>query len=141
NLTYTYGAPAAAGNANGNRAGRVTRITSQMGAAERFYGPLGEIVKEVKTINTFTTPNAPEVYTTLYQYDTWNRLMRMTYPDGEVLTYGYDSGGLVNFAQGQKSGFTYDYVRRLEYDKFEQRALVELGNNVRTRYAYDERNL
>jgi RHS repeat-associated protein len=139
NVTYTYGAPGAAGDANGNRAGRITRITSQIGQEERFYGRLGEVVKEVKTINTFTTPNAPEVYTTLYQYDTWNRLMRMTYPDGEILTYAYDSGGLVNFAQGQKSNFTYDYVRRLEYDKFEQRAFIEAGNNVRTRYAYDER--
>jgi RHS repeat-associated protein len=137
NVSYTYGAPGAAGDTNGNRAGRITRVTSQMGQEERFYGRLGEVVKEVKSIVTAQTPNAPEVYTTLYQYDTWNRLMRMTYPDGEVLTYAYDSGGLVNFAQGQKSGFTYDYLRRLEYDKFETRAFVEAGNNVRTRYAYD----
>jgi RHS repeat-associated protein len=139
NVTYAYGAPSAAGDKNGNRAGLITTITSQMGTEERFYGPLGEITKEVKTVNTFTTPNAPEVYTTLYRFDTWNRLMRLTYPDGEILTYAYDSGGLVNFAQGQKSNFTYSYINRLEYDKFEQRAFVEAGNNVRTRYAYDER--
>src|SRR5262249_13553125 len=117
----------------------IATITSQMGTEERSYGRLGEITKEVKTVVTFTTPNAPEVYTTLYQYDTWNRLMRLTYPDGEVLTYAYDSGGLLNFAQGQKSGFTYSYINRLEYDKFESRAFIEAGNNVRTRYAYDAR--
>jgi RHS repeat-associated protein len=139
NVSYTYGAPGAAGDVNGNRAGRIARVTSQMGQEERFYGRLGEVVKEVKSIVTAQTPNAPEVYTTLYQFDTWNRLMRMTYPDGEVLTYAYDSGGQVNFAQGQKSGFTYSYLNRLEYDKFEARALVEFGNNVRTRYAYDAR--
>jgi len=139
NVTYAYGAPSAAGDANGNRAGRITTISSQMGAEERFYGPLGEVTKEVKTVVTFTTPNAPEVYTTLYQYDTWNRLMRLTYPDGEVLTYGYNSGGFVNFAQGQKNNFTYSYINRLEYDKFESRAFIEAGNNVRTRYAYDDR--
>jgi YD repeat-containing protein len=138
NVTYTYGAPGAAGDANGNRAGRIVKASSQMGTEERFYGRLGEVIKEVKTVVTFTTPNAPEVYTTLYQYDTWNRLMRMTYPDGEVLTYAYDSGGLVNFAQGQKSNFTYSYVNRLEYDKFDKRAFIEAGNNVRTRYRYDE---
>ena len=140
NITYTYGASSAAGDPNGNRAGRIARVSSQMGSEERFYGPLGEVVKEIKTINSFTTPNAPEVYTTLYQYDTWNRLMRMTYPDLEVLTYAYDSAGLVNFAQGVKNGYTYDYLKRLEYDKFEQRIFSEVGNNVRTRYAYDERN-
>ena len=139
NVTYAYGAPSSAGDANGNRAGRITTVASQMGTEERFYGRLGEVTKEVKTVVTFTTPNAPEVYTTLYQYDTWNRVMRLTYPDGEVLTYAYDSGGLLNFAQGQKSNFTYSYINRLEYNKFEQRAFVEVGNNVRTRYAYDER--
>jgi RHS repeat-associated protein len=139
NVSYTYGGPGAAGDANGNRAGRISRITSQMGQEERFYGRQGEITKEVKTVNTFTTPNAPEVYTSLYQFDSWNRMMRMTYPDGEILTYAYDSGGLLNFAQGRKSNFTYGYINRLEYDKFEQRAFVEAGNNVRTRYAYDEK--
>ena len=42
--------------------------------------------------------------------------MQMSYPDGEVLTYHYDSGGLVN---GVKSGVRTDYLTRLEYDKFE----------------------
>jgi RHS repeat-associated protein len=139
NVTYTSGAPSAAGDASGNRAGRIATISSQMGSEQRFYGRQGEITKEVKTVVTFTTPNAPEVYTTLYQFDTFNRLMRLTYPDGEILTYAYDSGGLLNFAQGQKSNFTYSYINRLEYDKFEQRAFVEVGNNVRTRYKYDEK--
>ena len=46
--------------------------------------------------------------------------MQMSYPDGEVLTYHYDSGGLVNAAAGVKSGVRTDYLRRLEYDKFEE---------------------
>ena len=61
----------------------------------------------------------------------------MTYPDGEILTYTYDSGGLLNAARGVKSGYTYDYIKRLEYDQFEQRAFIEYGNNLRTRYTYD----
>src|SRR4030067_859018 len=84
--------------------------------------------------------NAPEVYTTQYQYDTWNRLLKMTYPDGEVLTYGYDSGGLVTAAKGVKSNYTYDYLSRLDYDKFEQRAWLEAGNQVRTAYSYHPQN-
>src|SRR5882672_3106084 len=66
--------------------------------------------------------------------------MRLTYPDGEVLTLAYDSGGLLNFSQGVKVGFVYDYLNRLEYDKFEERAFMEVGNKVQTRYAYDPRN-
>jgi RHS repeat-associated protein len=143
NVTYAYGAPGAAGDVNGNRAGRISRVTSEAGTEERSYGRLGELAKQTWTIASDTlgaSPNSPEVYTTLYQYDTWNRVMKLTYPDGEVLTYGYDSGGLLNFAQGVKSGFTYNYLNRLQYDKFEQRVLIDVGNNVRTRYAYDEKN-
>src|SRR5712692_5533264 len=39
NVTYTYGAPGAANNT----AGRITKITSQMGTEERQYGKLGEM--------------------------------------------------------------------------------------------------
>jgi RHS repeat-associated protein len=137
NVTYAYGAPSAAGDAGGNRAGRITHITSQMGSEDRSYGRLGEVITETKTIFDFASPATPVVYTTQYQYDTWNRLMRLTYPDGEVLTYGYDSGGLVNSAQGVKVGFTYNYLNRMEYDKFEQRVFMEVGNKVQTQYAYD----
>ena len=133
NITYEYGAS----GASDNRAGRITKVTDQSGKEERFYGKLGEITKEVKSIITFTTPNAPEVYTTQYQYDTWGRLQKLTYPDGEVLTYQYDSGGLLKKATGVKSSYTYEYIKQLEYDKFEQRTFIEYGNNVRTNYTYD----
>jgi RHS repeat-associated protein len=133
NLRYEYG-PSGAPN---GRAGRIAKVSSQMGSEERDYGPLGEVVKEVKTITTFTTPNAPETYTTLYRYDTWNRLLGLTYPDGEALTYAYDSGGLLKAIQGVKKGTSYAYLDRLEYDKFEQRAFMQQGNGVRTQYSYD----
>ena len=139
NITYTYGAPAAAHNT----AGRITKVTSQGGVEERTYGPLGELASQTWTIASATqgnSANAPEVYTTQYQYDTWNRILKMTYPDGEVLTYTYDTGGLVTAAKGVKNNYTYDYLKRLTYDKFEQRASLEAGNQVRTAYSHDPRN-
>jgi RHS repeat-associated protein len=133
-VSYEYGGP----GASDNRAGRISVVTSEAGREERFYGKLGEITQEIKAIASDTGPR-PEVYTTRYAYDTWGRLQTLTYPDGEVLTYRYDSGGLVHQASGEKAGFSYDYVKRLEYDKFEQRVFVEAGNGVRTRYSYDPR--
>ena len=67
-------------------------------------------------------------------------MMKMTYPDAEVLTYQYDSGGLVKSVAGVKGNFTYDYIKRLEYDKFEQRAFIVYGNNTKTTYAYNAQN-
>ncbi|HEY0603173.1 MAG TPA: SpvB/TcaC N-terminal domain-containing protein, partial [Herpetosiphonaceae bacterium] len=139
NVGYSYGAPGAADN----RAGRITLVTDESGSEERFYGKLGEITKEIKTVASATqggSPNSPEVYTTNYLYDTFGRLQTMTYPDGEVLTYRYDSGGLVREATGKKAQHTYSYLRRLEYDKFEQRAFMEAGNGIRTQYSYRSDN-
>jgi RHS repeat-associated protein len=73
-------------------------------------------------------------------FDTWNRLQSLTYPDGEVLTNQYDSGGSIRAAAGDKAGHHYVYLKRLEYDKFGQRTFVDLGNNVRTSYSYNPLN-
>ncbi len=83
------------------------------------------------------------LYVTQYKYDTFGRLQRLTYPDGEVLTYGYDAGGLVNSAVGVKGRHSYAYLTRLDYDKFDQRVYLKLGNGVETSYTYrpDNRRL
>ncbi|HEX8600585.1 MAG TPA: SpvB/TcaC N-terminal domain-containing protein [Chloroflexia bacterium] len=132
NVSYTYGAQGAADN----RAGRLTRVADGSGSTEMFYGRLGEVTKEVRTV-VGTASATPGVYTTQYVYDTWGQLQQLSYPDGEVLTYQYDSGGQLRQAVGVKGSFSYRYVNRLEYDKFGDRAFLEAGNGVRTRYAYD----
>ncbi len=48
-----------------------------------------------------------------------------------------DAGGLVNNAQGVKNKYTYDCLKCLDDDKFEQRAFAEAGNNVRTQHRSD----
>jgi RHS repeat-associated protein len=131
NVTYTYGAPGAPENG----AGRIILVEDQSGSEERRYGKLGEVVQETKTVDS-DRGRKPKVYTTSYVYDSFGRLQQMTYPDGEVLTYAYDSGGMLREAVGQKLGFTYPYFNRIEYDKFEQRVFMETANGVRTSYTY-----
>ena len=131
NVTYTYGAPGAANNS----AGRITNVTDGAGIVAREYGPLGEVVKETRT--SPAQGSHIQTFTTQYKYDTWNRMQQITYPDGEVLTYHYSSGGLVDRADGVKGNFTYDYLTRMDYDKFGQKALVETGNGTRTQYTFD----
>lgn len=143
NITYTYGAV----GAPNNTAGRITKVVSKtttnsngqtfQDSEERQYGKLGEVVFEKKTIVTATTPNTPSVFETKYQFDTFGRLLKLTYPDGEVLTNTYDSGGNLLATQGIKNGYRYDYLKRLNYDKFEQRVMLEAGNNVKTAYTYN----
>lgn len=140
-VSYTYGGSELLGNGK-NQVARVIRVTDESGSEERSYGRLGEVIEEVKTIASDTlgqSPNSPEVYRTRYLYDTWGRAQQMTYPDGEVLTYAYDSGGLPRQARGVKLGVTFAYMERLEYDKFNQRAFMVTGNGIPTTYRHDEK--
>lgn len=134
NVTYEYGRPEERGEP-GNRAGRLKRIVDASGLQERLYGRLGEVIEERRTINH--TSGDPATYVTSYHFDTWGRLHSMTYPDGEVLTYTYDSGGLVSSVRGVKDRFEYPYLVRIEHDAFEQRAFMETGTGIKTTYRYD----
>src|SRR5437016_8187293 len=114
-----------------------------MGVEERQYGKLGETVYEKKTVNTFTDPLHPSVFETRFSFETFGRLLQITYPDGEVVTNVYDSGGNLTNATGVKAvaasgqNHRYQYLQSLLYDKFEQRSVVTQGNGVKTAYTYD----
>jgi RHS repeat-associated protein len=76
-------------------------------------------------------------WTTRFDHDAFGRIKTVTYPDGEVVTYDYDSGGLLNSAIGNKLGTEYPYVTRLEYDEFQVRRYRETGTEVGTTYTYN----
>ncbi|MCI5131654.1 MAG: sugar-binding protein, partial [Candidatus Electrothrix sp. EH2] len=139
NVSYTYGEPGAAFN----RADRIVTVTDESGNEERFYGPLGETIKTIKYVASKTegkAANSPEIYITQYTYDTYNRLRQLIFPDNEVLTYSYNSGGLAESAAGKKGDYDYPYLKVLTYDKFEQRVFMRQGNGAETGYTYNPRN-
>ena len=72
-----------------------------------------------------------------YEYDSWNRIQAMTYPDGEVVRYGYNFGGMLEAVTGNKHGVPYRYIDSICYNKFELKELVEYGNGTRVSYTYD----
>ena len=129
NVTLTYGGV----NAPHNRVGRLALIEDGSGATEFFYGRMGEVTKQRRTL---VIPNqAVATYTTEWTYDSHNRLQTMTYPDGEVVSYRYNLGGLLSSVSGKKD-YTYDYVEEIGYDEYEQRKYLKYGNGVETNYGY-----
>jgi RHS repeat-associated protein len=145
NVTYTYGA-ASQRNPSlvGNVVGRITHIADGAGTEDRLYGPLGEVVQETRAIPT--QGNQIHTYVTKFQYDTWNRTARITYPDnpsGENVPYFYDFGGLLERVHGTDDQLEVDYASAVAYDKFGQRLSMTNGNGVITTYAYrpDNRRL
>jgi RHS repeat-associated protein len=131
NVQYIYGAAGAAFN----RAGKVVVQEDATGAQEFFYGPLGEIVKNVRTI---VIPNhGDRTFVTQWNYDTWNRLTNMIYPDSEVVSYTYNLGGQLQSMIGNRSGIPATYVEQLGYDKFESRVYEGYGNGTQTTHSFD----
>ncbi len=129
NVTYTYGGV----NAPHNRVGRLALIEDGSGATEFFYGRMGEVTKQRRTL---VIPNqAVATYTTEWTYDSHNRIQTMTYPDGEIVSYRYNLGGLLSSVSGKKD-YTYDYVEEIGYDEYEQKKYMKYGNGVETNYGY-----
>ncbi|MCB0126972.1 MAG: hypothetical protein KDE58_32150, partial [Caldilineaceae bacterium] len=136
NVRYTYGAPGAPNNG----AGRIVQVEDGARVQLRQFGRLGEVVEETTTMlvhNLIEETEQRLTWTTQWDFDTWGRPKSMTYPDGEVLTYVYDTGGLLASVAGQKDGVAYPYVDRMEYDHFLARRFLLTGNGVATESRYD----
>jgi RHS repeat-associated protein len=131
NVKYSYGED----GAPHNRAGRIVLQEDATGAQEFFYGPMGEQTKNIRTI--VIPQHTEQTLVTEWEYDTWNRLVSMTYADKEKVEYVYNAGGRLRSMTGKKKNATYAYVNQLGYDKFEQRTFLAYGNGTKTTYSYE----
>ncbi len=131
NVQYNFGKA----DGTASRRGRLWFVQDASGGQEFFYGKLGEVEKEIRTLRI--TPTDIQTYISEYEYDTWNRIQKMTYPDGEVVEYTYNRAGNLHSMKGKKESHTYDYIKQLSYDEFEQRKYLKYGNDTETNYTYD----
>ena len=133
-VSYAYGGP----GAQDHGAGRITRRVDESGAVNYRYGKLGETTGVDRSISRVTPLAIAETASFSYVYDYLGRTQRITYPDGELVTYGYDTGGLVVSVEGEHYGRHTRYVQDIGYDQFGQRVYMKYGNGMETRYSYDE---
>jgi RHS repeat-associated protein len=135
-VTYGYGGPGAAGKG----AGRIMSIDDGVRFRTFEYDDLGYISVQHDTMKLQQGGIGDLDLTSSMEHDGLGRLRSLTYPDGEQVTYGFDSGGLVSAATGVKGAFTYSYVTSLEYDEFAQRRFQSEGNGARTVWGYHPGN-
>ena len=131
-VRYRYGAAGAAHN----RAGRLLSVEDITGKQEFFYGNMGETVKVRRTIAI--PRDSDMVFTTSWRYDSWNRTLSMTYPDGEQVNYSYNVAGKVRSVEGKKGIHDYPYIRQIGYNEFEEKSYVAYGNGTETHYRYED---
>ncbi|WP_154402237.1 SpvB/TcaC N-terminal domain-containing protein [Ornithinimicrobium cavernae] len=156
-VSYTYGDA----GADGNGAGRVTRIEDGTRIVDLTYSAGGSVVEQAAQmkLHNWDPARAEDfTWTTSWSFDGLGRIASMTYPDGERLTYDYDSGGLVREVVGEEDGYEdiitgydefgdpiwervprtweYDYVLNRTYDEFLARRSTTYGNEVSTEWSY-----
>ena len=120
--------------------GRLLSVTYPMGSEEYTYGNMGEVVKTVKSIVIDEQIDKIHSYTSEFEYDSWNRIQKMIYPDGEVVDYEYYSNGELKAITGEKDGITYPYLVETGYNANGQTAYRKLGNGSEHRYFYDNKD-
>jgi YD repeat-containing protein len=123
-VRYHYGAA----DADSNRVGRLWLVEDGSGAREFWYDALGQPTKEVRTL-ILDRVRQP-TFVTGYTYDSWGRLLQLTYPDGEVLDYGFDRGGQIRSMAGEKGRNRYEYLGAITYDAYGERTYLTFGNGL-----------
>ena len=106
------------------------------GSEEFAYDHLGNVAQSVRRI-VVPTENQAYVFRTLFKYDSFGRIRNIIYPDGEVVHYGYTTGGLLKNVVGLKQGDNSVYLWNRVYDEQGRKIFQLAGNGVWTRYGYD----
>ena len=109
---------------HGASKGTWTTISDSSGTESRSYDTSGRITSTTKCVGAVCA-------TTGYSYDAAGRTASITYPDGEVVSYGYDSAGRVYSVSG--------YVNSIQYNARGQITSIAFANGTTSNYAYDNK--
>lgn len=147
---------------NGNRVkhvdfnGQVTSITyDQLGReTRRDYLATGDFVETAYTTSGQVASVTDKHGVTVYSYDNQDRLVKVTYPNGQTIDYAYDAAGNRTQVKTQHSivDYSFDELNRLEsvidgqdittygYDTVGNRASISYANGTSIEYRYNDLN-
>lgn len=110
-----------------NCVGRLSKVTDLSGSTDFYYDILGREIKSIKIIDAIS-------YTVERTYDVLDRLITLKYPDGELVTYSYDTNsGLLEKVNGSQN-----YVQDITYNAKGQIKTIKYGNGTQTDYTYGQ---
>ncbi len=126
---YEYGT-------NGTDTGRPVWIEDGSGRYECHYDALGNVTSEVRSV-IMPDDSIAYRFKMQYRYDSWGRMLSMTYPDSETVSYTYQWGGDLYAMHGYKSGNYRPYIIQTTYNTLGQKTFVEYGDLSKAYYTYD----
>ena len=129
NAYYAYGT-------SGTDTGRPVWFEDGSGRYECHYDALGNVTSEERFVIVPDDSNAYR-FKMNFQYDSWGRMLSMTYPDSEVVSYTYQWGGDLYAMHGYKSGNFRSYIFQTTYNTLGQKTFVEYGDHSKAYYSYD----
>ncbi len=135
--TYPSGTPAVytydtypTGSSTGPYAvGRLTSVSDASGVTLFYYDKLGREIKTVKTVDGTS-------YTAQRSYDALGKLVSVTSPDNETITYTYNRQSGIDRVVGNRT-----YVSNVTYSATGQILSLTYGNGTVTNYQYDPKTL
>ena len=116
--------------------GRISMVRDATGTERMEYDAMGNISLSERTIG-IPTENVAYFFRTRFTYDSFGRMRSITYPDGEVVNYGYENGLLRTIA----GNASIPYVRDISYDLYGNVSYIQYGNGLQTNIFYDDVHL
>lgn len=122
------------GAANNTR-GQIAWVRDRSGELHFSYDVRARIEWEIKRVPDRVHGGLVS-YRTRFAYDAADRMIGLTYPDGDEVTHVYNRRNLLERIHGASLG---DVIRSIGYRPSGQFAALRYGNGVATSYLYDPR--
>jgi RHS repeat-associated protein len=113
-----------------NMLGYLSWVKDQSGEEHNSYDERGRVKWMIKRIINTIPADYRNFYTEM-QYDSMDRVTKLTYPDRTNVTYEYNSRGLLEAVPG--------VIEQYDYNPPGQNAVLSLSCGVTTTYDYDHR--
>lgn len=131
-IHYVYDQPSSQ-CAEGERAGigRIASMIDPSGRTDYCYSAMGDLVRRVQVVDG-------QALTLRYAYDAAGRMQSMTYPDGSLVDYGYDTLGQVSSVGVTPAGGTREVLLQgVQTLPFGPEQTWTFGNGRRLDRSYD----
>ncbi|MBN8460697.1 MAG: VCBS repeat-containing protein [Verrucomicrobia bacterium] len=140
-VTYYYDAASAVPAGDGstvtaaNPLGKLVKVADLSGEEHLSYDSRGRTAWKIKRVPD-PRNGVLASYQSKFQYDSLDRVIRLDYPDGDHVGYGYNARNLPLNITGGPGGFI---ISNMAYLASGQLDTTTYGNGVETDYAYDPR--